>query len=54
MPKNDDSTKIIGNRLLSIEDALFEHWKMKEHINDIYNKSEKECKNTLWEIYSEK
>lgn len=29
MPRIDDASKLVGNRLISIEDALYEHGKMK-------------------------
>lgn len=44
----------MGNRLISMEDAVFEYAKMKEKMKDLFNKKENQCTQTLWEIYQEK
>jgi hypothetical protein len=38
MPKADESGKFVGNRLISIEDAMFEYGRMKDRIKDILTK----------------
>jgi hypothetical protein len=39
MPKPEEATKVVGHRLQSIEDAVFEHCKIKEKIKEIYSKN---------------
>jgi hypothetical protein len=38
MPKADESGKFVGNRLISIEDAVFEYGRMKDKIRDSFSK----------------
>lgn len=54
MPKAEDSGKAVGNRLMSIDDAVFEYGRMKDRIKDILTKQDKDVRDTLWEAYSEK
>lgn len=54
MPKAEEPGKFVGNRLISMEDAMFEYGRMKDRIKDLLNKQEKEIRDTLWEVYSEK
>lgn len=54
MPKAEESGKAIGNRLISIEDAVFEYGRMKDRIKDLLNKQDKDVRDTLWEAYCEK
>jgi hypothetical protein len=53
MPKAEEGVKVADNRLLSIEDALFEYARIRERVKE-RGKVEKEPLQTLWEIYGEK
>ena len=53
MPKAEEGVKVADNRLLSIEDALFEYARIRERVKE-RGKVEKEPLQTLWEIYAEK
>jgi hypothetical protein len=54
MPKQEESTRAAGSRLQSMEDALYEHGKMKEKLRESLTKQDKELLCTLWDLYGEK
>ncbi len=54
MPRQEECTRAAGSRLQSMEDALYEHGKMKEKLRDSLTKQDKELRCTLWDLYGEK
>ena len=52
-PSAEHTDRRVGNRLISMEDAVFEYAKMKERMQNLFAKKDRESVHTLWELYNE-
>lgn len=53
-PKHEEVRPSLANRLFTMEDALYEHGKMKEKRDESHENADKESTSTLWDLYSDK